>query len=139
METQHLAEADLESSEDEDTSSALPSKHELERTASERHAFLFRHNINPSRPNLRELHPLPSQVPFLLDVFHENINIIVQIVHMPTINKMARRSRSSDSNPISPAQEALMFSIYYGAVASMDDDDVSLSVFSIHYSVPAYH
>ncbi|KAI3330575.1 hypothetical protein F4824DRAFT_330244 [Ustulina deusta] len=124
METQHLAEADLESSEDEDTSSALPSKHELERTASERHAFLFRHNINPSRPNLRELHPLPSQVPFLLDVFHENINIIVQIVHMPTINKMARRSRSSDSNPISPAQEALMFSIYYGAVASMDDDDV---------------
>ncbi|TGJ78409.1 hypothetical protein E0Z10_g10356 [Xylaria hypoxylon] len=124
METQYLAEADLDSSEDEDRPSSSPATHELERTASERHAFLFRHNLNPSGPDLRELHPLPSQVPFLLDVFSENINLIVQIVHMPTINKMVRRSRGSSGTPMTPSNEALMFSIYYAAITSMEDDDV---------------
>ncbi|KAI1351039.1 hypothetical protein F5Y01DRAFT_325585 [Xylaria sp. FL0043] len=124
METQHLAEAELDWTEDEDPSDTAPSTHDLERIASERHAFLFGHNLNPSSPDLRELHPLPSQVPFLLDVFTENVNFIVQIVHMPTIRKMTRRSRVSDRSSTSPAQEALMFSIYYAAISSMDDDDV---------------
>ncbi|KAI1272647.1 hypothetical protein F5Y07DRAFT_391814 [Xylaria sp. FL0933] len=124
METQHLAEAELDSTEDEDPSDTAPSTHDLERIAAERHAFLFGHNLNPSSPDLRELHPLPSQIPFLLDVFAENVNFIVQIVHMPTIRKMTRRSRVSDRSSTSPAQEALMFSIYYAAISSMDDDDV---------------
>ncbi|KAI0428018.1 hypothetical protein F5Y09DRAFT_344098 [Xylaria sp. FL1042] len=124
METQHLAEAELDSTEDEDPPGVSASTHDLERTASERHAFLFGHNLNPPGPDFRELHPLPSQVPFLLDVFAENVNFIVQIVHMPTIRKMARRSRRNDSISASPSQEALMFSIYYAAIASMEDDDV---------------
>lgn len=132
METQHLAEAELDSSEDEELSGTSPSTHELQRTASERHAFLFQHNLNSSGPDIRELHPLPSQVPFLLDVFKENVNTAVQIVHMPTINKMARRSRGSDINKLTPANEALMFSIYYAAITSMEEDDVSPSVSSIH-------
>ncbi|RWA03600.1 hypothetical protein EKO27_g11506 [Xylaria grammica] len=74
METQHLAEAELHSSEDE------------------------------GRP--------------------ENINQIVQIAHMPTVNKMARRSRGSGGAPMTPSNEALMFSIYYAAIVSMEDDDV---------------
>ncbi|KAI0455794.1 hypothetical protein F5B21DRAFT_182384 [Xylaria acuta] len=124
METQHLAEADLDSSEDEELSGTTPSTHELQRTASERHAFLFQHNLNSSGPDIRELHPLPSQIPFFLDVFSENINAAVQIVHMPTVNKMARRSRGSDITRLTPANEALMFSIYYAAVTSMEEDDV---------------
>ncbi|KAI0415215.1 hypothetical protein F5X98DRAFT_229008 [Xylaria grammica] len=124
METQHLAEAELHSSEDEGRPGSSPATSELSRTASERHAFLFRHNLNPSGPDIRELHPLPSQVPFLLDVFSENINQIVQIAHMPTVNKMARRSRGSGGAPMTPSNEALMFSIYYAAIVSMEDDDV---------------
>ncbi|KAI0545913.1 hypothetical protein F4679DRAFT_448701 [Xylaria curta] len=124
METQHLAEADLDASEDEELSGTSPSTYELERTASERHAFLFQHNLNSAGPDLRELHPLPSQIPFLLDVFKENINAAVQIVHMPTINKIARRSRGTDITSLTPANEALMFSIYYAAITSMEDDDV---------------
>ncbi|KAI1176478.1 hypothetical protein F4777DRAFT_597616 [Nemania sp. FL0916] len=123
-ETQYLAEADLDSSEDEEPSGLAPPTQELARTASERHAFLFQHNLNPSGPDPRQLHPLPSQIPFLLDVFQENVNIIVQIVHMPTIKAIARRSRSSDSAQMTPANEALMFSIYYAAVTSMEDSDV---------------
>ncbi|KAI0099846.1 hypothetical protein GGR51DRAFT_534605 [Nemania sp. FL0031] len=123
-ETQYLAEADLDSSEDEDLSGASPSTFELERTASERHSFLFRHNLNSSGPDIRELHPLPSQIPFLLDVFYENVNLVVQIVHMPTVREMARHSRGSDITQLTPANEALMFSIYYSAITSMEEDDV---------------
>ncbi|KAI1123588.1 hypothetical protein F5Y10DRAFT_280817 [Nemania abortiva] len=123
-ETQYLAKVDVDSSEDEELSGASPSTFELERTASERHAFLFRHNLNSSGPDPRELHPLPSQIPFLLDVFYENVNLVVQVVHMPTIRQMARHSRGSGITQLSPANEALMFSIYYAAVTSMEDDDV---------------
>ncbi|KAI0402413.1 hypothetical protein F4802DRAFT_368248 [Xylaria palmicola] len=124
METRHLTEADFESSDDEELSGASPSTLELERTAAERHAFLFRHNLGGAGPDLRELHPLPSQIPFLLDVFSENVNAAVQIVHMPTVNKIARRSRGSDITRLTPAHEALMFSIYYAAITSMEEDDV---------------
>ncbi|KAI1162922.1 hypothetical protein F5B18DRAFT_357304 [Nemania serpens] len=124
VETQYLAEADAGSSEDEKLSGASPSTRELERTASERHAFLFQHNLSPLGPDLQELRPLPSQIPFLLDVFYENVNLVVQIVHMPTVNNIARRSRGSDITQLTPANEALMFSIYYAAITSMEDDDV---------------
>ncbi|KAI0509643.1 hypothetical protein F5B22DRAFT_320988 [Xylaria bambusicola] len=124
METQHLAEADVNSSDDEDPSGASPSTHELERSPSERHAFIFGHNLGQSGPDLSELRPLPSQVPFLLDVFFENVNIIAPVVHQPTIKKMARSSRDINNTSISPANEALMFSMYYAAVTSMEDDDV---------------
>ncbi|KAI3321590.1 hypothetical protein HD806DRAFT_524048 [Xylariaceae sp. AK1471] len=124
VEAQSLAEVGPDSSEDEGLSGTSPSTRELERTPAERHAFLFRHNLNSSGPDLRELHPLPSQIPFLLDVFSENVNYIVQIVHMPTIKKMVRRPRGNDIIQLTPANEALMFSIYYAAITSMDEDDV---------------
>jgi hypothetical protein len=127
MEAQSLAEAGLDSSDDEGLSGTSPSTYELERTPAARHAFLFRHNLNSSGPDLRELHPLPSQVPFLLDVFSDNINYAVHIVHMPTINKMAKRSRGNGTTQLSPANEALMFSIYYAAITSMEEDDVGVS------------
>lgn len=75
--------------------------------------------------DLRELHPLPSQIPFLLDVFSENVNCIIQTVHMPTIIKVAREFRESGMRECTPANEALMFSIYYAALISMEEDDVS--------------
>jgi hypothetical protein len=87
---------------------------------------LFQHNLSPSAPDLRELHPLPSQIPFLLDIFAENVNGVSRIVHVPTIAKMVRDFRGREMSSLTPANEALMFSIYYAAITSMDEDDVSL-------------
>ena len=95
MDTRGLAGDESDSSEDEASPGKTPSTQELERTPSERHAFLFRHNLNPSAPDLREFHPLPSQIPFLLDVFSENVNFFIQIVHIPTVTKMVRDLRGS--------------------------------------------
>lgn len=127
MDARGLQNGDSDSSDDEEedsspgkTSSSIQG---YEHTPSERHAFLFGHNLGPSTPDLRDFRPLPSQIPFLLDIYSENVNGIMQVVHMPTITKMVRGSRGSS---LTPANEALMFSIYFAAVTSMEEDDVSL-------------
>jgi len=98
---------------------------ELERTPSERHAFLFKHNLSPSAPDLRGFHALPSQIPFLLDVFSKNVNFFIQIVHIPTVTKMVYDLHGNHITRLTPANEALMFSIYYAAITSMEEEDVS--------------
>ena len=125
MDTQHLAGDESDSSEDEASPVKTPLSQESERNPSERHAFLFRHNLSPSAPDLRELNPLPSQVPFLIETFSENVNIFIRVVHVPTITKMLRNLRNSGNTSLTPSYEALMFSIYYAAINSMEDDDVS--------------
>ena len=126
MDTRELAGDESDSSGDEASPGKTPSTGELERTPSERNAFLFRHNLSPADPDFRELHPLPSQIPFLLDVFSENVNMMIQTVHMPTITKMARQLRNNGMAYFIPGNEALMFSIYYAAIASMEEDEVGL-------------
>jgi hypothetical protein len=127
MDTRGLAGYESDTSEDEESPGKTPSTQELDRTPSDRHAFLFRHNLDPSSINLREFHPMPSQIPFLLNVFSENVNKLVQVVHIPTITKMFQNLRGSDLTSLTPANEALMFSIYYAAVTSMEEDDVSFA------------
>lgn len=127
MDSRGLGGSDSDTSEDGASQGKSPPTQELERTPSERHSFLFRHNLSPLTHDLRDFHPLPSQVPFLLDVFSENVNTSTRMVHMPTVTKMIRDLRGSDMTSLTPANEALMFSIYYAAVTSMDEDDVSLS------------
>ncbi|KAJ5783320.1 transcriptional regulator family: Fungal Specific TF [Penicillium psychrosexuale] len=120
-----LGESDT--SDDEASPEMTLSTQELDRTPAERHGFLFGHNLSPFSPNLTDLLPLPSQIPFLLDVFSENVNIIFQIVHLPTIKNMVRDWRGREMKGLTPANEALMFAIYYAAITSMEEEDVLLN------------
>lgn len=128
METLGLASGDYDSSEDEDSLSKTPSTQELDRTPSQRHAFLFGHNLSSHGPNIREFHPPLSQIPFIVDVFYQNVNILTQVVHMPTLNKMVQSLQDSGPSILTPANEALMFAIYYSAITSMEEEDVSFSL-----------
>lgn len=124
MDTEVLHD-DYESSEDEDmTSKDTPSTQELDRDPAERNAFMFGHNLGSRAADLRRLHPLPSQLPFILNIFHTSINSMGQVVHMPTLNKMIRDLPSGDLSALSPPNEALMFAIYYSSITSMEDEDV---------------
>ena len=114
-----------EEEEEDDLSGEVLSSRKPELTPSERHAFLFRHNLATPVRNLGEIQPLPSQIPFLLDVFSENVNIFIRIVHMPTVTQMVRGLRCSGMACLTPSNEALMCSIYYAAIVSMEEDDVS--------------
>lgn len=51
-----------------------------------------------------------------------------RVVHVPTVTKMIRDLRGKDMTSLTPANETLMFSIYYAAVTSMEEEDVSISI-----------
>jgi hypothetical protein len=118
---------DSDSSDDEASSGKTPSSHGRGRTPEERHGFLFRHNLSGGIPDSKEFHPLPSQIPFLLNVYADNVNQALQIVHIPTVSKMVRDLRVNGMASLTPSNEALLFAIYYAAISSMDEEDVSCS------------
>jgi hypothetical protein len=54
---------------------------------------------------------------------------MIQLVHLSTVSAMVYGTRSDE---IPPADEALLFSIYYGAVASLDENEVSDDTLQFH-------
>lgn len=52
----------------------------------------------------------------------------MRIVDITAISSMVRDLRGKVDNKITPADEALMFSIYYATITSMEEDEVNLSV-----------
>ncbi|KAJ9605647.1 hypothetical protein H2200_009496 [Cladophialophora chaetospira] len=79
-------------------------------------AFLF--GYSSVMHDLRELHPSPSQIFILWEVFKENVDPIVRILHRPTARTILMNAASSLERVSKPA-EALLFSIYFGAVVSL--------------------
>lgn len=125
MDTRGLTNNDSDTSDDEGSPGRSPSTQELDRPTSERNSFLFRHNLDASASEIHKYRPLPSQIPFLVNTFEENVNFFYRIVHIPTITKLIREKRGIDTTP---SNEALLFSIYYAAITSMEEDDVSYHI-----------
>lgn len=119
-ETQKLTDEETVGSEDDGSSpeTALADKELL----TDHHSFVL--GYRSSDVDLRKLHPLPSQIPFIWQVYVENVDPLVKILHVPTMNAIIRKIRS-DMDSLTPALEALMFSIYYAAITSLEDDEVS--------------
>jgi Fungal specific transcription factor domain len=67
---------------------------------------------------LRTLHPSPSQVFGLMLIFEENVEPIMKILHRPTTRGIIMKA-SSNTDTLSKSEEALLFSVYYGAVCSL--------------------
>ena len=126
-----MANDDFDDSEEEPWPETQIPTQELDRAPFERSSFLFRHNLMPRAPDLHEFQPLPSQIPFLLDVFSENVNVFARVVHIPSISRMVRDVRGVGIARLSPSNEALLFAIYYAAIISMEEDDVSILILKI--------
>ena len=73
--------------------------------------------------DLKPLHPLPSQIPFIWQVYMENVDPILKIIHVPTMSKIIKELRHN-LDGLTPSTEALMFSIYYASITSLDDEEV---------------
>lgn len=119
--TYGAAELDFDSSEDgqQRQETAMLS---LTVTALGPGAFLFGTSSNAS---MNEYRPLPSQIPYLLEVYERNVNLFIRVVHMPTLLKSSRSP--GFMTEIDSSDEALFFGVYYAAVASMEDSDVQSS------------
>ncbi|KAK4226421.1 fungal-specific transcription factor domain-containing protein [Podospora fimiseda] len=90
-----------------------------------RHTVFLGHGVGLAGTSTEHLHPSPAQVPYLLKVFKENVNILLQTVHIPTVTQLIQQTSKDKSSSRSPAQETLMFAIYFAAVTSLEDTDVS--------------
>lgn len=58
-------------------------------------------------------------------VYQENVDPIVKVLHVPTVDKLVKETRKN-LNTLTPTNEALMFAIYFAAITSMDDTDASI-------------
>lgn len=56
-------------------------------------------------------------------VYQENVDPIVKILHIPTTTKLINQTRKN-LDSLTPENEALMFAIYFAAITSMDEEDV---------------
>ncbi|KAI0599072.1 fungal-specific transcription factor domain-containing protein [Biscogniauxia sp. FL1348] len=120
-ETQRLTDDDTEESDDGSTPATIyqyPDQHV------DHHGFVL--GYSSSDVDLRKLHPLPSQIPFIWQVYTENVDPLVKILHVPSMTKIIREQRSNMSN-IPPGMEALLFSIYYAAITSMEEEEVKVN------------
>lgn len=60
-------------------------------------------------------------------VYQENVDPIVKVLHVPTVDNLVKETRKN-LDSLTPANEALMFAIYFAAITSMDEADVSMSL-----------
>ncbi|OTB02666.1 hypothetical protein M426DRAFT_61704, partial [Hypoxylon sp. CI-4A] len=119
-ETEMLSDEESEGSDD-DTTPAITNPYS---NPIDHHGFVL--GYSSSNVDLRKLHPLPSQIPFIWEVYQQNVDPLVKILHVPSMGKIIRELRSN-MDDISPGMEALMFAIYYAAITSMEEQEVKVN------------
>lgn len=72
--------------------------------------------------DLSNLHPSAGKILKLWQIYLENVNPLLKVTHTPTL-QASFIDAASDVTSISPALEALMFSIYGIAVQSLSNED----------------
>ncbi|KAJ4287889.1 hypothetical protein N0V88_007509 [Collariella sp. IMI 366227] len=118
--SQHLTDEDSDLSD----ADATPESADHDRSLMDHHSFLL--GYRSADVDLRPLHPLPSQIPFIWQVYQENVDPILKVVHVPTMSKSIKELRHN-LDGLTPSTEALMFSIYYASITSLDEDEVKLN------------
>ena len=84
--------------------------------SSNHQGFIF--GYSSLKVDLKSLHPSPSQIFILWEVFKENVDPVVKLLHRPTAKNILINAASSVDKVSKPA-EALLFAIYFGAVISL--------------------
>jgi hypothetical protein len=116
METYSNEEAS-DYSEDE----ASPESNLLSSVAGEHQSFVL--GYQSADVDLSRLQPLPSQIPYIWQVYQENVEPLIKVIHVPTVERVFRGFRANPSDLTAP-NEALLFSIYYAAITSLEPDEV---------------
>lgn len=83
-------------------------------------SFVF--GYSSQNADLLSLHPPPHQIPKYWQTYKENVDPLVKILHVPSIEPTILRAASHLSN-LSKGFEPLLFSIYYGATTSLSPED----------------
>lgn len=71
--------------------------------------------------DMSKLHPSPSQIFILWEIFKENVDPVLKILHGPTVKNVIMKAAVSASS-LTKANESLFYSICFAAVISMTED-----------------
>jgi hypothetical protein len=86
------------------------------------YSFLLR---NAATGHQREdLYPLPSQMLFLWQIYMDNVDPFMKILHVLTMTKVIRELRGSYDS-LDAGMQALVLVISLAAIMSLDDEEVS--------------
>ncbi|KAF9773294.1 hypothetical protein IL306_008932 [Fusarium sp. DS 682] len=120
METMNEEEADFE--EDTTPEQSPPQNSGIEH---DHHSFLF--GYSSADVDLTGLHPLPAQRSFLWQIYLENVEPLVKVLHIPTMSRLMTQVRREEHG-LRHGDEALVFAIYYSAVTSMESQEVEANL-----------
>ncbi|KAF4998326.1 hypothetical protein FGRMN_3206 [Fusarium graminum] len=131
METMN-GEDDEEEDNFEDNTTPEQSPPQALGSEADHHSFLL--GYSSSDTDLKGLHPLPAQSSFLWQIYLENIEPLIKVLHIPTMSRLMTQVRRGEHD-IRPGDEALVFAIYYSAVTPMEKDEVqaNLGASQSHY------
>ena len=83
--------------------------------------FLLR---NTSAAHQRDdIHPLPSQMPFLWQIYTDNVDPFMKVLHGPTMTKVIRDLRGSYES-LGSSMQALVLVISLAAIMSLENEEV---------------
>lgn len=105
-----------QSSDDEDPDTP----NENGQVSGNHHGFIF--GFSSQNVDMLSLHPLPQQIGAYWHAFKENVDPLVKVLHIPTFEHTIQGAASNLQN-LPRGLEALLFTIYYGAVTSLSGDD----------------
>jgi hypothetical protein len=82
--------------------------------------FLF--NFSSTAHSMRNFHPPTQQIPVYWQIFKENVDPVLRILHRPTTEKLViEATRNLDH--LTKTTESTMFAIYYAVVTALDPGD----------------
>jgi hypothetical protein len=73
--------------------------------------------------NLAALHPPVSQIPLYWQLYMENCECLLRILHAPTTSRIVEDAQR-DRNGLSKSNELLMFSLYFATITSLSPEEV---------------
>jgi hypothetical protein len=85
--------------------------------------FLLK-SVSNAQHKREDLNPLPSQMLFLWQIYMDNVDPFMKILHVPTMTKIIRGLRGSYQT-LDPSMIALVRAISLAAITSLDDEEVS--------------
>nr|OQO13184.1 hypothetical protein B0A51_17700 [Rachicladosporium sp. CCFEE 5018] len=107
----HSDDSDFEDGDSPSAGNQLPSH------AQQNHnGFIF--GFSSQNVDMLSLHPLPSYVPLYWQTYKENVDPLVKVLHIPTIEPTILRAASHLAQ-LSKGFEVLLFTVYYAAVTSL--------------------
>ena len=68
--------------------------------------------------------PLPSEMPFLLEIYMERVQAITALPHLPSLRNVFQRRMGESQGLSTFAEDALISAVCFAASESMDEDEV---------------